>query len=50
MYEPKSPSPGLTVRFFVTASKLMKAGKLDVPYTIIAIRIGLQRASTIGYD
>ena len=40
--------PGFTVRVFVTASEFIKAGKLDVPYTTITVRIGLQRASTIG--
>ena len=32
MNEPKSAAPGMTVRKFVDASKLIKLGKLAVPY------------------
>ena len=44
---PKSVGPGVTVRVFVIALKLMKAGRLAVPYSITEV-LGAHEASKFG--
>ena len=44
---PKSVGPGVTVRIFVVALKLMKAGRLAVPYNTTSV-IGAHEASKFG--
>ena len=46
MYGPMSDAAGLTVRILFTGSKLMKAGRVNVPCKTISVIIGLQAAST----
>ena len=46
---PKSVGPGLTVRIFVVALKLMKTGRLAVPYSTTEV-IGAHEASKFGFS
>ena len=47
MNVPKSFGPGVTVRIFVVGLKLMKAGRLDVPYNTAEV-LEAQEASKFG--
>ena len=47
MNVPKSDGPGVTVRIFIVALKLMKVGRLLVPDSTIEV-IGAHEASKFG--
>ena len=47
MNEPKSAAPGMTVRKFVDTTKLIKLGKLAVPYNTTEVN-ALQAAFKFG--